>query len=231
MAIMATRTAASGPLVDHRRARAVRHDELLDSHSRIANLVFWLKSRALIVRRALRNAASGETGGRYLRVQTIAADARPLARDEHPIYTATDPREQELELGKVQNLRIAAAAVDGTVLAAGELFSFWRAAGRPSRGKGYVVGRELRQGCMIPSIGGGICQLTNALSRVAHQAGMEIVERHSHTVHPPGFFIDDTTDATVFWNYIDFRFRSPVAVRVGAMLTANTLVVRLDSLE
>ena len=38
----------------------------------------------------------------------------------------TDPRERELELGKVQNLRIAAAAVDGLVLEPGEIFSFWR---------------------------------------------------------------------------------------------------------
>jgi vancomycin resistance protein YoaR len=85
-------------------------------------------------------------------------------------------------------------------------------------------------GCMIPSIGGGICQLTNALSRVAHQAGMEMVERHSHTAHPPGFFIDDTTDATVFWNYIDLRFRSRKRVRIGATLSETTLIVRLDSI-
>jgi vancomycin resistance protein YoaR len=83
---------------------------------------------------------------------------------------------------------------------------------------------------MIPSVGGGICQLTNALSRVAHAAGMEILERHSHTLHPPGFFIDDTTDATVFWNYVDLRFRAPVRVRIGARLTETTLAVRLDAL-
>lgn len=83
---------------------------------------------------------------------------------------------------------------------------------------------------MIPSVGGGICQLTNALSRVAHAARLEIVERHSHTVHPPGFFIDDATDATVFWNYIDFRFRSTERVRIGARLTQSTLEVRLDAL-
>jgi vancomycin resistance protein YoaR len=83
---------------------------------------------------------------------------------------------------------------------------------------------------MIPSVGGGICQLTNALSRVAHQAGLEMVERHSHSLHPEGFFIDDATDATVFWNYIDLRFRSDRRVRIGATLTATTLVVRLDAL-
>ena len=192
--------------------------------------MFWAKSRLLIARRLAATTLAGEPLRRYPRLGALPADARQLALDEHPIYTAADPRERELELGKVQNLRVAAALIDGIVIEPGETFSFWAAAGRPSRFKGYVVGRELRQGCMIPTIGGGICQLTNALSRAAHRAGMEIVERHSHTVHPPGFFIDGTTDATVFWNYIDFRFRSPVRVRIGARLTQTTLAVRLDAL-
>jgi len=200
-------------------------------HSVAANAAFWLKSRVHIVRRLLRNAILDEAFRSYTRIDALPTNSKPLVFDEHPIYTASDPREQELELGKIQNLRVAAASVNGIVLEPGEMFSFWAAAGRPSRGKGYVLGRELRGGCMIPSIGGGICQLTNALSRVAHRSGMEIVERHSHTVHPPGFFIDDHTDATVFWNYIDFRFRSPFKVRLGATLTESALVVRLDAFQ
>lgn len=204
-------------------------DPLHAAHSARAGFVFWLKSRALIAQRLARNALAGELYDRHLRVP-LPEDAQLLAIDEHRLYGATDPRERELELGKVQNLRIAAAAIDGIVLAPGEGFSFWRAAGRATRRKGYVTGRELRNGCMIPTVGGGICQLTNALSRVAHRAGMEIVERHSHSLHPPGFFIDDSTDATVFWNYVDFRFRAPVRVRIGARLSATTLIARLDAL-
>jgi hypothetical protein len=197
------------------------------SHGAVANAVFWAKSRLLMLRRGLLNAAAPRPPRRRA---PLGEDAAPLAYDEHRLYNLDNPRERELELGKVQNLRVAAAAVDGLVLAPGETFSFWRAAGRATRAKGYVVGRELRLGCMIPSIGGGICQLTNALSRVAHQAGMEIVERHSHSVHPEGFFIDDATDATVFWNYLDFRFRSSCRMRIGATLTETTLIVRLDAL-
>lgn len=201
--------------------------DLSHSHSGAANFVFWAKSRLLIARRIVTNLVSDRPP---LRRAALPADATLLAEDEHRLYTLVDPRERELEMGKVQNLRIAAAALDGLVLEPGETFSFWRAAGRATRMKGYVIGRELRQGCMIPSIGGGICQLTNALSRVAHRAGMEIIERHSHSLHPEGFFIDATTDATVFWNYIDFRFRSARRVRIGARLTETTLVVRLDAL-
>jgi vancomycin resistance protein VanW len=190
------------------------------------NRVFWIKSRLLIAKRHFANLFARKLSGRRAPLPTSAV---PLAYDEHRLYSAVDPRERELELGKVQNLRVAAAAVDGLVLEPGEIFSFWQVIGRPSRAKGYVTGREFRLGCLVPSIGGGICQLTNALSRAAHAAGMEIVERHSHSMHPHDFFIDDQTDATVFWNYIDLKFRSADRVRVGATLTETTLVVRLDS--
>jgi len=204
--------------------------QLHSAHSTSANLEFWAKSRLLIARRLLLRAAAGELFRRYERMSVLPATARLLAYDEHRLYADCEQRERELELGKVQNLRIAAATINGIVLQPSDTFSFWRAVGRPSRRNGYVAGRELRSGCMIPSVGGGICQLTNALSRVAHAAGMEIVERHSHTLHPPGFFIDSTTDATVFWNYVDLRFRSRTCVRIGAQLTETTLAVRLDAL-
>ena len=189
------------------------------------NRIFWIKSRLLILRRALLDLVSP---GPRLGRAALPAGSQPIARDEHRLYSTTNPRERDLELGKVQNLRVSAAAIDGLVLEPGQTFSFWRAVGRPSRAKGYAVGREFRLGCLIPSVGGGICQLTNALSRVAHAAGMEMVERHSHSVRPADFFIDDTTDATVFWNYVDLRFRSPIRIRIGASLTETTLVVRLD---
>ncbi len=59
---------------------------------------------------------------------------------------------------------------------------------------------------------------------------MEIVERHSHSRPSRGLLHRRATDATVFWNYIDFRFRSPRRMRIGATLTETTLVVRLDAL-
>ena len=45
-----------------------------------------------------------------------------------------------------------------------------------------------------------------------------------------GTFIDDQTDATVYWNYLDLRFRALVRTRIGARLTESTLIVRLDAI-
>src|SRR5688572_17180759 len=97
------------------------------------------------------------------------------------LWTQDDAHEWRLTAGKVQNLRVAARALDGLVLPAHAVFSFWAALGRPLAWKGYVPGRELREGCLVASVGGGLCQLSNALYAVALQAGARIVERHAHS--------------------------------------------------
>ncbi len=77
----------------------------------------------------------------------------------------------------------------------------------------------------MPAVGGGICQLSNALYGVAQDAGLEIVERHSHSRQVPG--MEAGRDATVAWNYVDLRFRSDQPFSLEAFLTRTELVVRV----
>ena len=150
---------------------------------------------------------------------TIGASQTPLWSDERP-------EERTYQLGKVQNLRRAAAALDGVVVPAGAIFSFWKQIGRASRRRGFVTGRMLQQGCLVPAAGGGLCQLSNALYDVALQAGCEIVERHAHSRIVAGSAAAAGRDATVAWNYVDLRFRARAAVRIEARVTRDELVIR-----
>jgi vancomycin resistance protein YoaR len=134
--------------------------------------------------------------------------------------------ERVLTLGKIENLRIAAQRLHGVVIPAHQTFSFWRHVGRVTRRAGYVRGREIREGCLVPSIGGGLCQLSNALYDAALRAHFTIVERHAHTAIVAGSFAAAGRDATVFWNYVDLRFRAAVDVQIEATLTADSLIVR-----
>ena len=191
---------------------------------------FWARSRGLMVQRTLRNLARKDLAHPRHRKPTTAGDAAILAEVSTPLFSTQDPAERQLELGKVENLRVAARAMDGLLLSSGAVFSFWRVVGRPVRSRGYVIGRELRHGCLIPSIAGGICQLSNSLCRAARLAGMEIVERHAHSAPSvDGLTFDPEDDATVFWNYVDFRFRATRPVQLSVRLSADNLVVRLIS--
>jgi vancomycin resistance protein VanW len=132
----------------------------------------------------------------------LYARSLPLARaGGHPL----------LEAGKEVNLALAAPHLDGLLVAPERPFSFWRAVPRPTAARGYRHGMELRGGCIVPSLGGGLCLLSNALFAAAAQLGWRILERHGHTMAVAGA---DPLDATVFWPHVDLRF----APRAGCAL-------------
>jgi hypothetical protein len=185
-------------------------------------LAFKLKTLVFQGARALRNIS----GPRRYTPGPALTGAQVLAESSSPLSSNCDPREAPLVDGKIQNLRIAIRAIDGLEVPANRIFSFWAQIGKPTRRKGYARGRELRQGCMIPTIGGGLCQLSNALYQGALESGFEIVERHAHSQVVPGSAAEFGRDATVFWNYVDLRFRSRSAFRIEASLTGGRLVVK-----
>ncbi len=99
--------------------------------------------------------------------------------------------------------------------------------GRTSRNKGYVVGRELREGCIIPNVGGGLWQLSNALYDAALKAEFEIIERHAHSRVIKGSLAEMNRGATVFWNYVDLRFRLSKKFQLESKLSKDQLIVRI----
>lgn len=188
--------------------------------------IFWAKASLLRCKRGLENRAAQIR--RYPQVGATKFRTE-VARSTTALWTDPTPAEMWYQRGKVQNLRLAAARLDRTLIPAGAVFSFWVQVGRASRFKGYVRGRMLQEGCIIPAIGGGLCQLSNALYQVALAAGCEIVERHPHSRIVPGSATAENRDATVAWNYVDLRFRAREPLLLQVRLTPGELHVSLLS--
>lgn len=195
---------------------------------RIDAVDFWLRSRLLAIAHALREALR-PSARRWPGGAQALADAPVLAQYRTALWS--DGRDDEFPLvaGKVQNLRVARRAFDAVEVPAGEVLSFWRQLGRPGAWRGFVAGRELRAGCVVPTLAGGLCQLSNALATAAARAGFELVERHGHTarVEQAAEAADDAIDATVFWNYVDLKVRATHDWRLEVELTATELVLRI----
>lgn len=191
--------------------------------TRLSSAVFRAKAFGLRLLRRLQDLDS------RVAVHSVLEDQLPIVAAQSITPLWTDPRETEqwYQRGKVQNLRLAADALNGCTIPAGQVFSFWRQVGPPTRARGFVPGRMLQEGCLLPSVGGGLCQLTNALFHVASASGCEIVERHAHSRTVPGSATAAGRDATVAWNYIDLRFRPPCNVQLLAELTSESLVLSL----
>ncbi|MEN3271871.1 MAG: vancomycin resistance protein VanW [Actinomycetota bacterium] len=170
----------------------------------------------------------------------------PPAREANPIETRVLVYESRtpvarsdawadpvFEQGKRVNVALASPALDGVLLAPGAVFSFWRTVGRPDPALGYRYGMELRGGCVVPAVGGGLCLLSNALFRAAATLGWEIVERHGHTIEAVPTNEDPWgVDATIAWPYVDLRVsvaRSEPAARLAVRLLDGELVLQVWS--
>ncbi len=188
-----------------------------------AMLAFELKAAFF---RAKRVATDARGATRRWPLTGGSSDGALLAEISTPLRSAvaeTDPREARLVEGKIHNLYVALRRLDGAVVSGGSTFSFWRQIGRATRRAGYVEGRELREGCIIPTVGGGLCQLSNALYAAALDSGCEIVERHAHSHFVPGSMTERDRDATVFWNYVDLRFRARHELTIRCRLQDDRL--------
>jgi hypothetical protein len=192
--------------------------------TRTSTAIFLAKACVLQLRRAAQDQLN------FIKRHPQGMDRRfsvQLARSSTTLWTDPAPSEAWYQRGKIQNLRVAAARLDRCIIPAGEVFSFWRQVGRASGHRGYVRGRMLQEGCMIPAVGGGLCQLSNALYQVALDAGCEIIERHPHSRIVPGSATAAGRDATVAWNYIDLRFRVSRPIQLSVQLTPASLDVSL----
>ena len=194
--------------------------------TRWSDAVFHGKAALLQLQRATLNMA--HSVGRHPR-RFDAAFTHTLTSSATRLWTDTNPSEAWYQRGKIQNLRVAASCLHECIIPAGGVFSFWQQVGRASVRKGYAPGRMLQEGCMIPAIGGGLCQLSNALYQVALEAGCEILERHPHSRIVPGSATADGRDATVAWNYIDLRFRPSNEMQLRVVLTTSELQVSLHA--
>jgi hypothetical protein len=195
--------------------------------TRIGSVIFRGKAALLQLKRGTENLF--DPGLRRFPYAAELAGLPVIAESKTSLRTESSPEEQFLQAGKIHNLRLGVKRLNGLEIPAGAVFSFWKHIGRTNRARGYVAGRELREGCIIPNTGGGLCQLSNALYDAALQAGLEIVERYAHSRVVAGSLAEQNRDATVFWNYVDLRFRSPIAFRIEAFLDAENLTVRFRS--
>jgi vancomycin resistance protein VanW len=122
----------------------------------------------------------------------------------------TDPVLQE---GKIKNLRIALPLVDATLIRPGEIFSFWRLVGAPSRRRGFVEGLVLRGETSASGVGGGLCQLANLIYWMALNSPLIVLERYHHSLD---FFPDNSrrvpfgAGASVMYNYMDLLLKNPL---------------------
>ncbi len=149
------------------------------------------------------------------------SDAKLIKRKLHGV-------DMQLQENKAKNLEIAGSKINNIIVKPGEIFSFWKLIGKPTKKKGYLPGLIIKTGEFGSYVGGGLCQLANLIHYLVLHTNLEVIELHHHT---NALFPDYKrkvpfgTGTSVAYKNVDYRFRNnlnvPIQIKIwqdGTML-------------
>lgn len=128
---------------------------------------------------------------------------------------------------RVNNITLACEAINGTVLAPGEVFSYNNTVGQRTAEKGYKEAGAYANGQSVQELGGGICQVSSTLYNSVLYANLEIVSRTNHMFTVA--YVDYGLDATVSWPGPDFQFKNNTEypIRIEAKVENYQVVISI----
>lgn len=154
---------------------------------------------------------------------------------DHPNVTVSDLQHVDTLLSRyttrypawrkdrTHNVKLAASAIDGTLLRPDEVFSYNQEVGPRLKEKGFREALIYVRGKIVPGTGGGVCQVSSTVYNAALLANLEIVERSHHSMPVP--YVPMGRDATVAYGLLDLKFRNTTSAPV--YLAARTAGSRL----
>lgn len=151
-----------------------------------------------------------------------------VARHQSVLRRTLGDSDARLQEQKVQNLRTAAAALNGVLIPPGKVFSLWQVIGQPTKKRGYTTGMLLSNGHVVEGMGGGLCQLSNFLFWIFLHADTKVIERYHHSmdVFPDsGRVLPFGSGATILFNFVDLKIKniSSQPLQIKMWLTENHL--------
>jgi vancomycin resistance protein YoaR len=130
---------------------------------------------------------------------------------------------------RTNNIKIAVNTINNSVIFPGETFSFNKVVGKRTANKGYLRAPIIIKGELSEDIGGGICQVSTTLFNAVDNAGLQIIQRFSHSRKVP--YIRPGRDATVSWYGPDFVFKNNYhqPILIQAKTLGNKIIIKVFS--
>lgn len=104
------------------------------------------------------------------------------------------------------NVRNGARLIDGHIVYPGETFSVEKTCSPFSLENGYAEAEAFENGSTVPSIGGGICQVSSTLYNAVMRSELEIVTRAAHSMIVN--YVEPSMDAAIASGIKDFQFKN-----------------------
>jgi vancomycin resistance protein YoaR len=127
------------------------------------------------------------------------------------------------DVPRVHNISLIAAAVNGSLVRPGQVFSMNAATGQRTAAKGYRTAHVIQNGEIVDGLGGGVCQAGTTMFNAAFFAGLPVIERRNHSLHISHYPMG--RDATLNWPGTDLKFKndSRYGIYITSRATPSTL--------
>jgi vancomycin resistance protein YoaR len=155
-------------------------------------------------------------------------EKKPAVPEKKPVPQALGSYQTPLlnrNTERINNIRLAIKKINSYKLKPGEIFSFNDIVGKRDAENGFKMAAIIVNGEYGEDMGGGVCQLRSTIFNAADKAGMEIIERHSHSKAVK--YVPAGRDAAVSYGYLDLKFKNTkeYAVELKAKIEGKKLKV------
>lgn len=133
----------------------------------------------------------------------------------------------ESDINRSSNIRVGCEAIRTYWVEPGGILSYNGVTARSANSGRYKEAKVYEQGRVVLGLGGGICQVSSTLYNAALLAGLEIIERHPHSLTVP--YVAPGRDATVSEGSADLKFKNTTGhyILIAAAVSRGRLTVRV----
>lgn len=129
---------------------------------------------------------------------------------------------------RVFNIKLASEKINGSIIEAGEIFSFNETVGAMGAEQGFKKAVTFAQGKEVEDYGGGICQISTTILNAIKSLNVEIVEQHHHSHEVP--YAKKGEDAAIAYGSEDFKFKNlnSYPLQINIKVKKSTLTVSIS---
>lgn len=125
---------------------------------------------------------------------------------------------------RTTNLKVASAAISGTIINPGQTFSLNNTVGPRTAAKGYKEAPVFTGSTGVENgLGGGICQVASTMFNCALRANVTITERHQHSQRVS--YVPLGRDAAIYGNVEDFKWTNNTKYAIKVSMTVKDGVI------
>jgi len=128
---------------------------------------------------------------------------------------------------RIHNIKVGASKYHGLLIKPGETFSFNKNLGEVDAAAGFLPELVILQDKTVPQYGGGLCQVSSTMYRVALNAGFPITARKSHA-YPVKYYYPIGADATIYLPSPDLQFVNDSSSYILIQMTIQGNILKFD---